>query len=188
MLVPINELSFIPFMLWSLIAGVLFGIIYDVFRIRRIAFRLPGDSSGSRKKSKFAVFFTANIAAIDTVIIFVEDIIFFAFIAAVVALINFKLNFGLPRWYSMAAALGGFTVYHITIGRLVILSADAVIRFIRFVFRMIWKYTVLPAARLIGGTVSVLSEKAELRKRRRYTSSQEKHILRIIEKYSGAQN
>ena len=176
MLFPVDREAYLPLILWSFIVGILFGAVYDIFRIRRIAFRMPGGSE--KKKSRFLAFFRRNLAVTDAVIVFFEDILFFLFCTVVLILVDFKLYFGVPRWYSIAFSALGFTVYHLTVGKLVVLSAEAILRFIRKGIRFVKKYMVLPVCHFFGRIVHSAFSAAERRRRRQFTENEEKRILR----------
>ena len=42
MLIPVSREIFLPVIVWSLALGIISGAVYDIFRIRRAAFRIPG--------------------------------------------------------------------------------------------------------------------------------------------------
>ena len=176
MLIPVDRNVFLPLLLWSFAAGIFFGAVYDIFRIRRAAFRIPG-LDGKKAKSRLMRFFIANLSATDTVIVFIEDIIFSLFCTSAFILINFKLYFGLPRWYSVVSAAGGFFLYHYTVGRLVIMTAEAIVRFIASVIRFVISHTVIPLCAFVKKIIALLSEAERKRRLLLYTAMYEKRLI-----------
>ena len=65
------------------------------------------------------------------VIIFFQDILLFGYFACGVVVLNYYLNRGQLRLYTVAVAAAGFAVYYFTLGRLLMLLSEGVIFFIR---------------------------------------------------------
>ena len=104
----------------SVIIGFILGVIYDIFRIRRITME------------------SENI--IKNIIIFAEDIIFAVISAVIMVLMIYHLNNGRIRWFFIFGAGIGFIVYYNTIGRIVIICSEKIIKFIRYCIRMIKRF------------------------------------------------
>lgn len=104
-LFPVPREGYLPFLICSLAAGVLLGAFNELFRVRRRLFDRGGVLSA---------FFIA-----------IEDVIFFTVTAVVMILVSYKLNYGVPRWYSYGAAALGFIFWQRTAGALVLRLADA---------------------------------------------------------------
>lgn len=174
MLIPVSRDIFLLYGVWSFAAGILFGAIYDVFRIRRAAFRI----SGRRKavSGKLRRFIYADISFIDTAVTFFEDILFFTFCAVTMILVNYKLCYGYPRWYAAAACVGGFSLYHVTVGRLVMFFERAILHAIADFFRFVKKYTVKPVISFFGYVASVYKNK----KTRKFTARYEADLLKAV--------
>lgn len=81
---------------WSLIAGMLICVIYDLFRITRLR----------REQNKIVLFFL--------------DLAFCLVSTCVMLVLFFNLSFGRMRIYAVAFALVGFSVWRITVSRPVI--------------------------------------------------------------------
>lgn len=134
MLIPVSREIFLPVIVWSLALGIISGAVYDIFRIRRAAFRIPGTR-----------FLRGGKGRADTVLIFFEDILFSLFCTSVFILIAYRLSFGLPRWYSAAAYAGGFFLYRETVGVLVMRSAEAIIRALCRAVLFVYRRAICPA-------------------------------------------
>ena len=160
-LFEISREAFLPFLVASFIFGIIFGAIYDIFRIRRIAFRGKG-------------------RILDSVLTFFEDIVFFLFISVCLILICYKLHFGIPRWYSYIGALLGFFLYRNTVGRLVISVSDKIISLIERVLLFIKKRLILPVFGLLKALFGRLFYAAKRKYGILYTKKTERKILERI--------
>lgn len=171
MLVPIGKTEFLPLILWSFAAGVLIGLIYDVFRIRRYAFRETG---------KGTELFSKNLSLVDTVLCLIEDLLTALFTAVVMILLGFKFGHGVPRWYQAGAIIGGFCLYHVTVGRFVMMSVRSILHGIAAAAAFVGRYTVVPAKAFAGRTARKLRSAYEEKQRTIYTNKQEEAILSQI--------
>ena len=166
-------------MIFSFLSGILFGIIYDFFRIRRIAFRIPS-LFPKTKKRKITSLFLANLSVIDTVLIFFEDIVFSLFCTFVFILLNFKLYFGLPRWYSVAAAAVGFFLHHFTVGKVVIRSAEKIIKFTVISLKFVLNHTLVPVFKILERLIYAVNRYSNRNLNKRYTKKYEDRIIKFI--------
>ena len=152
-LIPEAREAFFPFLIASLIVGLLLGALYDVFRIRRVAFR-PTEASKISKTMKASGETSDKRRLLslssDTVLCFFEDIVFFLVSSLTLILVAFCLHYGLPRGYSLAAALGGFFLYRVTIGRLVMASAEAIVKGLRRFFSFLNRRLLRPIGKGLG--------------------------------------
>ena len=138
------------FILYSLFIGVLLGVIYDVFRIVRMAFTVPGivaDIYRPRKhRSRLAV----------NVIVFVCDILFFVVAAVISAIFIFHANNGRIRGIALFGSLVGFAVYYNTVGRLVTLISGGIISAVCHMFHFIVCSIILPIWRAWVGLCDLI--------------------------------
>ena len=95
------------FFLWSVVLGIVTGILYDVFRIIRIAFRH------------------------NAVMVFFEDILFCMMTSCMLILMIFCANYGIVRWFSVMGCAAGFFIYLETAGKAVVGAAEMIIDFIK---------------------------------------------------------
>ncbi len=178
MLIPIAREAFLPLLLLSLVAGLFFGAIYDLFRIRRVAFRLPREEESSTNGLRRL--FRRNLARTDTLLCFAEDLLFCLFGTVVLILMNFKLYYGVPRWYAFGATVLGFWIYRITLGRLVIRSAETVIGWIGAFAGFIRNRIVMPALRQIKGWLHAWHRKTISKRELAYTKAEEARMLAVF--------
>ena len=109
----------------ALITGAVLGIYYDVFRIiRRIA--------------------PCNYANILT-----QDLFFWTTSAVVVFFVTIKLNGGVVRYIFIAAVLGGWAFYMLTLGSLVMAATGFIIRMGRKFLAGLHNKCVLPIVKSI---------------------------------------
>lgn len=109
--------------LLSCLLGMWIGVIYDVFRIMRIAFP-PGKW-----------------------IIFIEDFVF-VFIAALFTFV-FSVKFlnGLFRGFVVTGEILGFVIYYFTVGVIVLKCSKTLISLIKSVLWWIYRFFLLPVYR-----------------------------------------
>lgn len=113
------------FFLYSVLLGAVCGVIYDAFRVFRVALRHNG----------IAVFF--------------EDVLFCLICCVMLILFIFCANYGIVRWFSFFGWAGGFYVYYVTVGRMVISAARIITDFIK-------GYIIYPVKRVIYLVFSAL--------------------------------
>ena len=116
------------------LSGVLIGILYDVFRIFRVARTYDPIPEGKflkkiapPKKAPRSVFNSKFIRAADSVIVFAEDILFWTAAALIETVSVYYLNNGEIRLDFFFYTLAGFGAYMASIGKLVVFSAKKII-------------------------------------------------------------
>lgn len=92
--------------LYFAVVGILLSLLNDIFKIKRI-------------------FFGTN-----TVVLFVDDLLYMFLCSIVVVVCILKINSGLVRWYEVLFSCVGFILYRLTVSRIII-------RFFVFVSRLI---------------------------------------------------
>ena len=120
------------FFVYSLIVGAAIGVYYDVFRIIRIV--LPK----------------------SVVLIFFEDLIFCLSAGAIMSVFIFNAGFGIVRGYAVLGAGIGFTVYYLTIGKLVYRLSELIIDFLRKALRFIAGLIAAPFVAAVKGLKKLL--------------------------------
>lgn len=123
----IGELSHIALaqlLFLSVVLGFLAGALYDVFRIRRIAIKIP-------------------------ILWHFEDFFFMVLCGVVYAVLFYALNSGRVRGFAFAGGIVGFYVYRKTLGRLVMALSERIINAVKYIFRRI----ILPPIKFVIGLV-----------------------------------
>lgn len=160
-------------LLYSAGVGAALGVLYDVFRIIRVAMK-PSPGMPAALKSVYDV--------IGDTVIFAEDILFSVSAALVVTVFLFHINDGQLRWFVLAGAGTGFTLYYVTIGHLVILCAEAIISFIRMIIRFVLSLTVIPAIKAVRFIWKLIVKSACYTERKLYTAVVMRRTLRRAER------
>jgi spore cortex biosynthesis protein YabQ len=109
----------------AMIVGAVFGIVYDVFRIGRVAFRTPA------------------------IIVFAEDILFFAVCAVITFFFGLTVIDGALRLFVLLGELCGGILYPVTVGKLVLAVSTRIIEAIRAFFRFVIRKILVPAWALL---------------------------------------
>ncbi len=112
-MIAVNTQTMIFFQ--SLLLGAALGIVYDLFRIFRVAVPLPAG------------------------MIVVEDVLYFVFCGFVSFFFAMTVNFGQVRFFILLGETLGFLLYYLTLGVLVIKGAQKIIAVVRWIFRIIGK-------------------------------------------------
>ena len=160
---PIDQ--FLPFLICSFVMGIILGALYEIFRLRRIASRC-----GTNKAERI----------IDTVIVAVEDTVFLVFVAVVMALIAYKLNYGIPRWYSYGAAILGVILWRKTAGRLVIKLGDKIILLVKRILKTVFGRIIFAPIRLVLKIIGKFILRIENNRARSYTERYQSRILDAV--------
>ncbi len=146
----VSQSALVSLALYGAAVGVLLGIVYDVFRILRIAVEpsnrlrrlgaVTGSEAANGKKP--------HGETVRTVIIAIEDIIYSVICAVVISVMIFHINSGHPRWFILLGTAVGFFVYYFTVGKIVMLFSSYIILFVRTVFMFVMKLTLFPLLKL----------------------------------------
>ena len=174
-----------PYFLLTLrfsILGVFLGLVYDVFRIRRIAWSLQ--SVDKKESSAAGTFgrFLSKLRAADTVLIFFEDIVFFIFSSVSVILMHYVVLQGIIRAYSVFCVGLGFVIYYFTLGRLTVRFAEIIIAFIERILSFIFRHTLLPAIKIFKKLFSLIYVKFDEAAKRRYSKKTAAKFLDLADR------
>lgn len=104
----------------TVLSGLLYGMIYDILRISRIAVRHTA------------------------IAIIVEDILYFTVIAFLTFLLALAQDRGAIRLYHIIGEILGFVIYYLTLGEAVLAVADKIIFAVRFIFAIINRFIISP--------------------------------------------
>ena len=126
-------------LLYALVLGVILGAIYDIFRIFRLCFNF-GVNYGTKNKKR---------ELFNTLAVFFEDLLYFIICSCVACVFIFYMNSGRFRSVALLGALAGFTAYHFTLGRVVMICSDRIIRFVKKLLKFIFRYTFFPLFKFV---------------------------------------
>ena len=113
--------------IYSVLIGIVIGMIYDIFRMIRIA--VPDKIKGKPAES---------------LIVFFEDILFWMISAVIFIVFIYYVNKGHTRLVMITDALIGFILYHFTLGRLVMFCSGFIIGIVKSFLNLLDKIFVKP--------------------------------------------
>lgn len=146
----LSQLSLAKLLAASLLLGIALGALYDLFRIRRLAFtRLAGMEHPAEWRKRL-------IAIADRLLLHTEDLLFGLTVGISTVLLYFALSMGQVRLMALLGEGIGFLLYRLTLGRLVMASADLILRLIASVIELIVRYLILPPLRLLRRLANAL--------------------------------
>jgi Spore cortex protein YabQ (Spore_YabQ). len=151
--------------IYSVVIGIILGVIYDIFRVQRISME-----SNNR-----------YLNLIRNIIIFAEDIIFSVISAVLIIVMIFHANNGRIRWFALIGSGIGFIFYYNTIGQIVMLCSWKIIAFIRYCIRTIKRFIrivfIRPLLKFFNFVAGLIYKRYIIIKRKLYT---EKYIKREL--------
>ncbi len=166
----LSQTALAALMLTALTVGFVFGAIYDLLRIRRIACK-----KGKSEKKHLTSF-------IEAFIIGIEDILFFIFLGCVTSVMYYVFSSGRVRLLAILCEFIGFIIYRLTLGRLVMLVSDIIISFIYFLWRKFVAFVIMPPVNFAKKTASKVfaSIARSYRKvgRRRFSNKMKKSLIK----------
>lgn len=122
--------------LGAILLGAALGLLYDVFRIVRIAF-----PAGKAR-------------------LFVEDVLYFMVCAAASFLFLLTSSDGIVRVFLLIGELIGVVLFHSTLGILVMRVAQAIINAVKAVLRFLLRWILLPIWRVFYAIMSLFMRPA----------------------------
>ena len=128
---------------YSFVLGVFLGVVYDIFRIRRLIFCCEKNT-----KAHSSIFHRQRMF-IEEIVIFIEDVLFWFISAVSMCIFIYYVNSGRFRGVAIFGAVIGFFVYYKTIGKVVMLLSGCIINFLRAAFRLLIRFTLYPVGRLL---------------------------------------
>ena len=133
----------------AILFGVLCGVLYDGVRILRVLLGVRyGGAVSARLLSLRFPHLPPDFAArgpgragkrAQGVLIFVSDLLYMIVVGALFCVLVYWQNDGIFRSYLLAGAVLGYTAYYVSVGRLVLASAESV----AFALRLLFAYLFL---------------------------------------------
>ncbi len=146
-------------LLYSFLVGTGLGLVYDAFRIFRIA--LYGRKKADEKKMQrlacdarsVEISLKSEISQAfphpSFFLTFFCDVAFCVFSALTVTVMLFQFGDGRVRLFSLLGAFVGFVVYYFTFGKIVMLFSNAIISAIKTVICTVLRYTLYPVCAFV---------------------------------------
>ena len=124
-----------------------------------------------------------------SVLIFFQDILLFVYLGCGVVVLNYYLNRGQFRLYTIAAATVGFVVYYFTLGRIVMLLSEGIIFILRALFKIFFYIISRPFVFVFGLVLRILRKLAkklrraiEKKRSMRYNKEKRTELLALSER------
>lgn len=179
-------------LIYSFLFGMAAGVLNDINRIARSLF--CGERSGrfdklydvklflvgklsERKQSKLS---RRAIA----VLTFFCDVLLFVFIGCGIVVLNYYLNKGQMRLYTITSVSAGFFIYYFTIGKVIMALCEVIVFCIRAAFAIALEFFMIPiraSARFFKKTFAALVRKIRLllekRIMLRYNKKEERRLI-----------
>ncbi len=123
---------------WGGLLGLAFAAVYDLLRISRA---LMGERYGGRTAGRLADLpmpptvrhsSTAPRRGLYRLIVNVEDLLYFLFVGAALAVYFSAANHGRVRWLAFAGIVLGFLLWRLTVGRAIVAASAAIAALLRF--------------------------------------------------------
>lgn len=171
------------------IIRALMGVRYSAKSFARLyAIKLPFvgtlERGGKKKRVK---------RGIEAALIFIQDILLFAYLGCGIVILNYYLNRGQFRLYTIASVAVGFALYYFTVGKLVIFLSEGIIFFVRAAVRIVLYLVSRPFIYLWRTVVKILRSlwkkiASGIAKKRimRYNKAKRRELLELSRK--GFQN
>ncbi len=143
-------------LIYSFLFGMSAGVFNDVNRIVRAFFGVRYSGRSFERLYEMKLPFVGSLGVkseakkirkgLLSVLIFFQDILLFAFLGCGTVILNYYLNRGQFRLYTIAAVAAGFALYYFTLGKLVIFLSEGIIFFVKASIRIIFYVISRPFA------------------------------------------
>jgi hypothetical protein len=169
--------------LFSLILGILFGLIYDIFKIVRMF--IIGQISDRTKniflKIKLPLiklkFNCEKLNVKEKIVYLIFDIMFFIVITPIMQIFIYAFSNGIVRWYIFLGAFIGSMIYYATISRINLIIYEYIFMLVKIILTYILHFIILPFKKISR----IIKEKHNYKKERRKALNKEKRLKEIEE-------
>ena len=135
------------FLVSSFFVGMLLSLIYDVFRVLRVARGIRYSRSISPERTMSGISFLALYnrrcekrkngewkKKTEFFLFLIEDIIYSLLCTVIILVLIYGANYGIPRFFSFVGMFFGFLLCRITVGKAIMLASEYICYFIGAVF------------------------------------------------------
>lgn len=121
-------------MLYSVVMGVIFGILYDLIKISRAAIGVASYSGLSKQ------FYNKRVpgSVISFTVMLVGDLLFAVLCGMIYSLFLFHAIRGQVRWYFLLSSALGFFAYYFTVSRFVMIITESLIFAIKSIIKTLF--------------------------------------------------
>lgn len=193
----ISPLRLAELLFFSFVLGIALGIVNDANRLIRA---FCGQRYSKRKFDKLYSFFNIDREAATrrhsmprkkiavNVLIFFQDIVFLTVAAFGIIILNYDLNDGKFRIFSVLAAACGFAVYFFTVGKLIVALSEPIVIILKISLTWIFKTIIAPfkfifelALKLAKKILSLIKKELEKRGNMRYNKIRKREIAALAD-------
>ena len=181
--------------LYALCIGVVFGLLYEVFRINHImltgvginhkktSFKSLDEITGRilENRTKKQEFPKTAKNRMTGIIIFFEDILFFLIVAILYTVFLYQTNYGQPRVFLYAGTILGFILYYNTAGRIFEKLFGVILSLIRLIGAFVVYKAVIPVAIMVAKAISVPVNAFRVRSIRRALKREDAKFGMVLE-------
>ncbi len=145
-------------LIYSFLFGISVGVFNDINKLVRVFFGARYEKASrktlSPKKSRAGRILYATL-------IFLQDILLFIYMGVGVVVLNYYLNRGSFRVYTVFGLVFGFALYYFTLGRAVIYLGQTLILFLKGVISKVLGILITPFLKLIEGVIWLFKKLCE---------------------------
>ena len=182
-------------LIYSFLFGMSAGVFNDISRIIRAFLGVRYSKKSFERLYSLKLPFVGQIAQERSagawkrralsVLIFFQDILLFVYLGCGVVVLNYYLNRGQFRLYTIAAAAVGFVLYYFTLGRIVMLLSEGIIFLIRAIFKMFFYIISRPFVLIFSVLSGILQKilkklRSAIEKRRSVRYNKEKRTELMV--------
>lgn len=113
----INILDQLTVVIYSVFFGTFLGLIYDATSFIGLCFGVK--ELDEKVKKKIPLNSINNHRLLKKILLGLLDILYFIFVSIMLSIFIFGVNFGIVRWYIIVGNLAGFSIYRLTLGKLI---------------------------------------------------------------------
>lgn len=158
---------------WAVLAGVAWGVSYDVLRLSRVVFGLSGRMTRAARWKRTC----------RSVVLFSQDVLFGLIGGMTLVLLLYYTNDGQFRGLAVIGMISGFFVYHHTLGRLIRLCTDWLVAQIKRLIRWIGRCLCWPFRFLYRVYCRTVGKRLAAAREKRRRIRDEARTLRLSEQY-----
>ena len=134
---------------WSFLLGGCFGAVYDLFRITRVLLGVHYSRRTADRLFKMQLPLLKRIrrrkeSRVLGIVIFLEDLLFCLLVGVTMIILFYGANHGKIRFPSFFLAAGGFLLYRVTLGRLVMTFSEVIAFFTEVFIRYVLFFAGYP--------------------------------------------
>lgn len=161
----ISQIMLTLLLLYSFLFGIAVGIFYDGCRIIRVLAGKRYSKKGYKRLDalkfpiiKRTLFAPKEDGVLQSVLIFLSDLICVTFCTAGIIVLNYAYNSGRFRFFTVIGVLIGFFIYKYTVGRLIMLIAEPMLLLLRFIVVSIFIILCAPFYKIVNKLCKIVKK------------------------------